>query len=131
MVTIDDFKTYSNDDYFETILVKGNEYSYLEDESALWNAFAGEIKTKIGECKCVGLENYGCDIWRILGRNIDELAIKEMEKYIEELVPRYPEINSLSLEEVIKYRNGSISILIQIDSTFGTFQRGIVIGGPC
>ncbi|MFZ3130697.1 MAG: hypothetical protein WA125_06235 [Desulfosporosinus sp.] len=131
MVTIDDYQTYSNDNYFEDILVRGNEFSLLEDEAALWNALSGELKTKVGECKCVGLENYGCELWRILGQNLDELVIKEIEAYIEALVPRYQEINALSLEEVIKYKDGSVSILIGIDSSFGKFRRGLVIGGPC
>ena len=131
MATINDYKTYSEDDYFETILVRGNEFSLLEDEQALWNALVGEIKTKVGECKGVGLENYGCEVWRILGQNIDELVVKEVEKYIEVLTPRYPEIISLSLEEMIKYKDGRISILIGVDSVFGKLRGGIVLGGPC
>ena len=131
MATIDDYQTYSQDNYFEGILVRGNEFFLLEDEEALWNALAGEIKTKVGECKCVGLETYGCEIWRILGQNLDELVIKEVEAYIEALVPRYQEINALTLEEMIKYKNGSVNVLIEIDSVFGRFQRGLLIGGPC
>jgi hypothetical protein len=131
MATIDDYMTYSDDDYHETILIRGNEYSYLEDEAALWNALAGEIKTKVGECKAVGLENYGCEIWRILGQNLDNLTIKELEAYIEALIPRYPEINSLKLDEVIKYRNGKVELFIIVDAIFGKFRRNVIFGGPC
>jgi hypothetical protein len=131
MTKVDDFVVYTVDKYYENILVKGSEYRMCEDHNAVCQALAGEIKTKKGEVLGIGLENYGCDIWKILGENIDNNTIKLLEKYVSDLAPNYPEIKQLFLSEVIEYKNGRIRLMINVETIFDKSQESVMLGSPC
>ncbi|MDP3013386.1 MAG: hypothetical protein Q8M92_04035 [Candidatus Subteraquimicrobiales bacterium] len=131
MAIIDDLKTSFQGNYYEELLVKGGDYRMCEDHYTLWQALVGEIKTKKGECLGVGLENYGCDIWRTLGENMDPLLEKEIEKYIHDLAPKYPQIKELTVEQIFYNKEGQIDITIIVVSIFNKTMERVIIGGPC
>jgi hypothetical protein len=131
MSQINDIATRAEGNYYEYIIVKGNETRNVEDRVALWQALVGEIKTRPGEVQGEGLTNYGCDIYKILGQPVDTLIVKDVEYYINALAPKYSEIRSLSVDTFLEYRNGRIKITILVDSIFGRFKESVTIGGPC
>lgn len=131
MAIINDIKTTFESSYFEKLQMKGADYVMCEDHYTLWLAFIGEIKTKPGEMLGVGLENYGCEIWRVLGENIDSLIEKEIEKYILDLQPKYPDIKDIALEEVFEHKKGFIQLTITLTTIFGKSTERVTIGGPC
>lgn len=131
MTTIDDGKTFAYQKYYEKFLVKGSELRMCEDHYAVWQAVVGEIKTKKGECLGIGLENYGCDIWRVLGETIDDLIIKEIEKYIDEIPPKYPQVKDFKLQEAIEYKDGTLLLILILETEFQRTTESVIIGGPC
>lgn len=131
MTKLDDFVVYTHDKYYEKILVKGSEYRLCTDHNAVCQALAGEIKTKKGEVLGVGLETFGCEIWRILGESLDNLTVKMLEKYISDLAPNYPEIKNLYLSEVIEYTEGRIELKINVETQFNKTQESVILATPC
>jgi hypothetical protein len=131
MVEINDISTRSEYKYYEYIIIKGSEPRILEDKQALWLALVGEIKTKPGEVQGVGLTTYGCDIYKILGQPINNLVVKDVEYYIEQLIPRYPQIKDIQVDTFLEYSDGKIEIILLVDSIFGKIKESVIIGGPC
>jgi len=131
MSQINDIATRAENKYYEFVIVKGSESRNVEDKVALWQALVGEIKTRPGEVQGVGLTNYGCEIYKILGEPINNLVVKDVEYYINALTPRYPEVRSLEVDTFLEHHDGRIELIILVDSIFGRFKESVVIGGPC
>lgn len=126
---IQDIDTYVVEDYMEYTVIRGSvDVSEITDEHALWQAICGEIKTPIGECQGVGMENYGCDIWKILGENLTPLIIQQAKFYIQELGPKYEEVNRIECLSIVEYEKGKLSLRVFVDSIFGKTEGDVVVG---
>jgi hypothetical protein len=119
MTEINDLQTWVNRDYWEYTKIRGSDFLNIEDQEALQQAVIGELKTRQGTCYGVGLEDYGSKLYQILGQNIDDLVVKEVQDYVKDVANKYSQINSISIEELITYSDGSVDMKITIDSIFG------------
>jgi len=125
---IQDMETRVVDNYMEYTRVRGSvDISEITDKYALWQAVCGEIKTKIGECQGVGMENYGCDIWKILGQNLTPLVVDQAKLYIEELAPKYEEINDIEVVDIVIRKDGKLLLTVYVDSNLGTVQGDVIV----
>lgn len=123
MTEINDLQVWIKDDFWEFSRIRGSDFINIEDGDCLWQAVEGELKTKKGDCRGVGLETYGTSLYQILGQNIDDLVIKEMERCVNEVASKYPQIQSMTIMEVTVYKNGDIRMIITIQSTFGQITK--------
>lgn len=99
----------------------------VSDAECLWQCIVGEIKTPYRSLSnSIGQLNYGCEIWKMIGRNIDPLEIKDFEYYIIKTCQKYPEVNNVTnIDTKIGSESGSFLCEITIDSIYGTFN-GVV-----
>lgn len=99
----------------------------ISDEECLWQCIVGEIKTPYRSLSnSLGQMNYGCEIWKLMGRNIDSLEIKDFEYYIIKTCLKYPEVNNVTfIETKIGTKTHSFLVTITIDSIYGSFD-GII-----
>lgn len=95
----------------------------ISDAECLWQCIVGEIKTPYRSLSnSLGQMNYGCEIWKMIGRNLDPLEIKDFEHYIIKTCLKYPEVNNVThIETKIGKNSGSLLCEIIIDSIYGTF----------
>ena len=121
MITIDDIEDTMQYEYWEYTKIRSNNIQMIQDRKALWQALVGEIKTHIGEVNGVGLENYGTDLWRLVGQNIDSQIVATIDYYINPLIARYDEITNLKTITA-NSREGGLDITIEVTSTLGTFR---------
>lgn len=101
----------------------------VSNEECLWQCIVGEIKTPLGALSnSLGQRNYGCEIWKMIGRNIDHLEIKDFEHYIIETCLKYPEVNNvIGIDTKIGDKTGAFLCNIRIDSIYGIFDGEIRI----
>lgn len=99
----------------------------ISDAECLWQCIVGEIKTPYRSLRnSLGQMNYGCEIWKMIGRNIDPLEIKDFEYYIIQTCLKYPEVNNVThIETKLGTKTGSFLCEITIDSIYGSFT-GVV-----
>lgn len=128
MSNINDFKTRAENDFWEYTIILGNEPRMITNKEALWQGFVGELKTKPGECQGVGMENYGCGIWNVIGENINEMVLKEIENYVTNLKPHYEEIKDIYVNEVVEMHDGRVKLTITLNSIYG-YIRGVACVG--
>lgn len=95
----------------------------ISDEECLWQCIVGEIKTPYRSLSnSIGQMNYGCQIWKLVGKNVDPLDIKDFEYYIIQTCLKYPEVNNVThIETRIGSKSKSFLCNITIDSIYGTF----------
>jgi len=125
--TIQDFKTKTEDGFNESILTKGSDVVQVKDKYALWQALVGELKTKKGECQGTGMENYGSDIWMVLGQNINQMTLDQANVYIDEFRVKYPYIQEISVIDGVNLKSGDVRLSIRVLSTFGNLEGDVVI----
>lgn len=96
----------------------------ISDAECLWQCIVGEVKTPYGALSnSLGQMNYGCKIWKIMGRKIDHLEIRDFESYIIETCLKYPEvINVTNIDTKVGVDSGSFLCNITIDSIYGPFS---------
>ena len=96
----------------------------ISDEECLWQAIVGEIKTPYRAlANSIGQLNYGCEIWSLMGQNVDHLLVKEFEHYIIQTCLKYPEVNNVTnINTKIGEESGSFLCEITIDSIYGVFN---------
>ena len=96
----------------------------VSNEECLWQAIVGEIKTPLHALSnSIGQLNYGCEIWTLMGQNVDHLLIKEFEHYIIQTCLKYPEVNNVTnIVTKVGQESGSFLCEITIDSIYGTFN---------
>ena len=101
----------------------------IADADCLWQCIVGEVKTPYRSLShSLGQLNYGCKIWKLIGRNMDPLEIKDFEYYIIETCLKYPEVNNVThIETKIGQESGSLLCEITIDSIYGTFDGSLRI----
>lgn len=101
----------------------------IANEECLWQCIVGEIKTPLHALKnSIGQADYGCDIWSVMGKNIDVLDVKQFEKYIIDTCLKYPEVkNVIGIETKIGTELQSFLCHVAIDSIYGTFDGHIRI----
>lgn len=115
------------ENFDEYIVTTTHDTKMITNRLALFQALRGEIKTPKGECKGVGLEDYGCDIWKILGQNLTQLVVDQACLYIEELGPKYDEIIELKVSAITEQKKGRLIITMRIKSIFGDFEEDVII----
>ena len=123
MPLIEDIKMKIERDYFETTKMVGSDYRPCNENYAIWQAFEGELKTKLGTCYGVGLTTatYGSELHTLLGENLNDYMPSEIEKMVKDVADRYPyEIRTFKINfDSIDLREGSISMEITIYTMFG------------
>lgn len=123
MPLIEDIKMKIESDYFETTKMAGSDYRPCNENYAIWQAFEGELKTKLGTCYGVGLTTatYGSELHTLLGENLNDYMPSEIEKMVKDVADRYPyEIRTFKINfDSIDLREGSISMEITIYTMFG------------
>lgn len=123
MPLIEDIKMKIESDYFETTKMAGSDYRLCNENYAIWQAFEGELKTKLGTCYGVGLTTatYGSELHTLLGENLNDYMPSEIEKMVKDVADRYPyEIRTFKINfDSIDLREGSISMEITIYTMFG------------
>ena len=123
MPLIEDIKMKIESDYFETTNMAASDYRPCNENYAIWQAFEGELKTKLGTCYGVGLTTatYGSELHTLLGENLNDYMPSEIEKMVKDVADRYPyEIRTFKINfDSIDLREGSISMEITIYTMFG------------
>lgn len=96
----------------------------VSNEECLWQTIVGEIKTPYRALSnSIGQMNYGCEIWDLMGQNVDQLLIKEFEHYIIQTCLKYPEVNNVvDIVTRVGEESGSFLCEVTIDSIYGTFN---------
>lgn len=126
--TIQDIMTDTINGYCEYTEIRGSvEIVFCKDRAALWQGLSGEIKTPIGGCRGVGQENYGCDIWRILGQNLIPPVIDQANYYIIDLGKKYNEINKITATDIVTMKDGRLKITLYVDSIFGPMDGEVIV----
>lgn len=126
-----DFRTRSSDNYYEHTATRGNEVKEIHDVECLWQEFVGELKTNKGECVGVGMENYGSDLKRYLGENMNPLLEIEIEDCIQSTAQEYVEIITSSVEQIDDDDEGYIAITIKLETIYGLVLRVLNIARGC
>lgn len=106
-----------------------NDLWMISDAECLWQCIVGEVKTPYRSlAHSLGQLNYGCQIWKMIGQNLDALDIKTFEHYIIETCLKYPEVNNVTyIETKIGQQSGTLLCNIIIDSIYGSFDGSIRI----
>ena len=125
---IQDIITESIDGYKENTFSNGTDIRMNKNKYALWNGITGEIKTKIGECTGVGQENYGCNIWLILGQQLTQPVVDQAQFYIRELAPKYEEVKDITVKSIVKRHDGRLELSIYVASTLGDMEGDVIVG---
>ena len=101
----------------------------ISDAECLWQCIVGEVKTPYRSlANSLGQLNYGCEIWKMIGRNMDPLEIKDFEYHIIQTCLKYPEVNNVTyIETKIGKQSGSLLCNLTVDSIYGTFDGEIRI----
>ena len=125
---IQDIQYFSADNYNENVGIRwGTEIQLIKNRYALWQGVVGEIKTRKGECRGVGTESYGCDIWLAKGENIDPILLDQISMYIKDLERRYADIDTMEVKSVTKRKDGSLKLHIIVYSKFGEIGGDIIV----
>jgi hypothetical protein len=95
-----DIKYETTDGFYETLDPIPSDAQPTEGYEGLWQAIVGELKTWIGEVDCKHLANYGSNLHKLLGENIDDDFKSQLEFYIEEVMDNYPEIDTWNLKNI-------------------------------
>ena len=95
----------------------------VSNEECLWQCIVGEIKTPYGLLNnSIGQATYGCEIWKLVGENIDSLMVKEFESYIIDTCLKYDEVNNVTYINTKIGTNNSFLVEITLDSIYGDFD---------
>ena len=126
-----DFRTEMDDlSFFEKTDFKPcDDLWMISDAECLWQCIVGEVKTPYRSlANSLGQLNYGCKIWKMIGRNLDPLEIKDFEYYIIETCLKYPEVNNVThIVTKIGNKSGTLLCELTIDSIYGSFNGEIRI----
>lgn len=130
-----DTKTYLNDyeikatnNFDEQMVVKASDLRIVTNKRALWQGIIGELKTRRGECQGVGLESYGCDLYKFLGQNIDNLTLREVNHEVLSIAPHYPMVSQMEVTDVVSRKKGTLSLTLIVYSDFGRITGEVTIG---
>lgn len=126
-----DFRTRAEEKYYEHMATRGNEIKTIRQAECLWQEFVGELKTNKGECVGIGMENYGSNLKRYIGENLDILVEMEIEDIIKATSATYPTIISCTVKEVIERQEGNIHITIELDTVYGLVLKILEISRGC
>lgn len=121
VVLLKDILMEITNDYHENTRMVGSDYRECEDKYALWQAFEGELKTKKGTCKGIGLIGYGSRLHELVGENMNEYFETEVEDMVMEVAAKYPGYikNVYITFTANERRRGYISMDITLDTIFG------------
>lgn len=125
---IQDIQMYSDDHFTEYTKILGNDVIGIKDKYALWQGIVGEIKTRKGELQGVDTEDYGCDIWKFLGRNITKVFRDQIELCIKELVPKYEEVSDIEVLSIKDTRDGYVKLNLLVKSNLGDVDGDVILG---
>lgn len=120
MALIRDINMRITEDYHENTDMAGSDFRVCEDQTALWQAFEGELKTKQGECHGIGMAYYGSRLHEFIGENLNDFTKDEIEFVVDEVAKRYIEIKTIEINfGKFNFHKGIISMEITLKSIFG------------
>jgi phage baseplate assembly protein W len=131
MPLIEDIKMrIDNNSFYEYTMNRGSDLLFCQNNYALWQAFEGELKTPLGECRGINLvNNYGSRLYTLIGENIDYMSTpSEVQGMIQEVANRYTEIKSVNTNiDPDEWSKGIISVKITLVTIFGQITENFTL----
>lgn len=123
MVFIKDIKTSAPHNFYEYTDISGMDMVMCQDARAVGQAYVAEVKTPKGECKGVGLANYGSRLYTLLGENMTDTLQSDVIAIFQEVAKNYTEIRNVDVSvDQFELHKGLIVAKLSVYTIFGPYN---------
>jgi hypothetical protein len=132
MARIIDIEMRIENDWNEYTKTIGADIKMCEDLYALWQAYEGELKTRLGVVRGFGLKNYGSRLYTLLGENLADFTFDEPKGMIQEVSSKYPMIKQTLIDvDQVYWDRGQFKCEITLITNFGRITKVFINEGGC
>ena len=122
-----DIKFQSEDNFHEEVFARFDDLVLTEELETLWQAVVGELKTQIGEVKCIHLANYGSHLPDLVGEKLNDEFNQKVYFYCGEVCDNYDVIESYNISG-IKLEGSGFRFTLTILTDRGKLSGVVEIG---